>query len=139
MEQYIEFIGNHPVLFAALVGVIVFIVVNETRLRKTSKAITAREAVRLINDRDAIIIDIREPGDYKAGHALNARNIPVGRLEEQAAKISPKKDKPIVVYCKSGTQSPSARQTLEKAGYSEVYTLKGGLYGWQEDNMPMQS
>lgn len=139
MEQYIEFFGNHPVLFAALIGVIVFILVNEVRLRKGDKSVTALEAVRMINDQDAIIIDLRDPGDYKAGHALNARNIPLTRLGEQADKITSKKAQPIIVYCKTGTQSVSARQTLENAGYAQVYSLKGGLYGWQESNMPMQS
>lgn len=138
MERYIEFIGNHPVLFAALVAVLVFIVVTEVRQRRGPKALTAREAVRLINDTDARVVDVRDVAAFKSGHLLNAVHIPQGRLAEEAGRISSDKSRPVIVYCKSGTQSAAACRILQQAGYEQVYHLKGGMYGWQDAGMPVE-
>lgn len=138
MQKLIEFIGNHPVLVGAFLAVLTFIVINEIRRKSGSRQIDAREAVRIINDEDAIILDIREPGDYKTGHIINAKNIPASRLGEDAEKLGTDKNRPVIVYCKTGLNSQSACGKLREAGYTRVYCLKNGLYGWQEENMPIQ-
>lgn len=138
LQRLIEFIGNHPVLIAAFAAVLVFIVINEVRRKSGSQEIGPKDAVRMINDENAVVLDIRESGDYKAGHIINAKNLPLSRLEDGAANISGDKNIPLIVYCKSGMNSQAACGKLRAAGYTRVYGLKNGLLGWQEENLPVE-
>ena len=138
IQRLIEFIGNHPVLVGAFLAVLTYIVISEIRRKSGSREIGAKDAVRMINDENAIILDIREPGDYKTGHIINAKNIPASRLSEDADNVIVDKDRPVIVYCKSGLNSQSACGKLRDAGYTRVYCLKNGLFGWQEENLPIQ-
>lgn len=137
IDRLIEFAGNHPFLIATLAAIIMFIVVSEMRRQSASRAITPREAVRLINDQDAIVLDVREPNEYKTGHILNAKNIPLSRLDEDAPRLSKKKDTPVIIYCKSGASSQAACTKLLALGYTQAFFLKSGLYSWQEESLPM--
>jgi rhodanese-related sulfurtransferase len=138
MEKLPEFMLNHPYLFAGLAAVIVFIIVTELRRKGGASAVTAREAVQLINTRDAVVVDIREQADYKAGHILNAKHIPLARLTEEAGRISGDKNKPIIVYCKTGMASPGACARLKAEGYQQAHYLKSGIYGWLDENLPLE-
>lgn len=138
MEKLPQFILNHPFLFAALAAVIVFIIVTELRRKTGARAITAREAVQLINSRDAVVVDIREPADYKAGHILNAKHIPLSRLVEESGRISADKTRPVIVYCKTGMAAPGACTRLKAEGYQQVSYLKNGIYGWLDENLPLE-
>jgi phage shock protein E len=77
----------------------------------------------------ALILDVREPSEFDAGHLQAAENIPVGQVEARADEIARKldgdKSKPITVYCKSGSRAGRAKAALEKAGFSNV-TNAGG-------------
>jgi rhodanese-related sulfurtransferase len=138
IQRLIEFVGHHPVLIAAFAAVLTFIVINEVRRKSNSREIGVKDAVRMINDENALVLDIREPGDYKAGHIINAKNIPYSRLNEETAVAGGDKDRPIIVYCKSGTNSPAACDKLLAAGYTRVHCLKNGLSGWREENLPVE-
>lgn len=138
LQRLIEFIGNHPVLTAAFAAVLTFIVINEVRRKSASREINPKDAVRIINDENALMLDIREPGDYKAGHIINAKNIPFSRFDEEVPRVSGDKNRPVIVYCKSGMNSQAACGKLQSAGYARVYCLKNGLIGWQEENLPVE-
>jgi len=72
MDQLFEFLGHHPVLFSALGAVLVLLIVNElTAAMLGDRRLSPLEAVRLINDQNALILDVRPHGDYKRGHILN--------------------------------------------------------------------
>ena len=77
----------------------------------------------------ALVIDVREPSEYAAGHLDGAENIPVGdvgaRIDEIAQKVGGDKSRPIVVDCKSGGRAARAKATLEQAGFQSV-TNAGG-------------
>lgn len=137
MEKLPEFMLNHPYLFAALAAVIVFIIVTELRRKGGARAVSAREAVQLINQ-DAAVVDIREQADYKSGHILHAKHIPLARLAEETGRISADKNKPVLVYCKTGMASPGACARLKAEGYQQAFYLKGGIYGWLDENLPLE-
>ena len=138
MPQIIEFFGNHPYLLAGLAGSIIFIVISEIRLRAGPRGISTAEAVRAINDEDALVLDVRNASEYKTGHIINAKNLPVSSLVDEIGSLVKDKSKPIIAYCKSGSQSSAACQSLLKAGYEKVCYLKSGLYSWQEASLPME-
>ncbi len=74
----------------------------------------------------AMLVDVRTPEEYAEGHLPEAINIPFEQIAEAFAKQGIAKDTPVVVYCRSGRRSGIAKESLEKAGYQEVYN--GGGY-----------
>lgn len=78
--------------------------------------------------RKAQLIDVREPNEYKGGHILGARNIPLSQLRTRLTEI--RKDQPIYMYCQNGTRTMRAALLLNKKGYKDLYQLKGGFKKW---------
>ncbi|MEK6806080.1 MAG: rhodanese-like domain-containing protein [Pseudomonadota bacterium] len=138
MDPLFVFFSNHPLLFAALGAVLVLLVLNEVAgnylgVRKLSPP----EAVRLINDRDALVVDLRPVADYKRGHILNAVNIPAAKLTEKITEYSKTRDKPIVLVCALGGQATQGAEQLRKAGYTEAFPLRGGINDWLGASLPV--
>jgi Rhodanese-related sulfurtransferase len=88
-------------------------------------------------EKDVIILDVRTPQEYQEGHISNAINIPVQILGQQLDKLNNFKDKKILVYCRSGNRSAIASQILDRAGFKNVYNLKGGLFEWKASELPL--
>ena len=78
------------------------------------------------------VIDVREPGEYLAGHLPGAVNIPRGVLEFKIGDDATlaNKDQPIVLYCKTGGRAALAAVNLQRMGYQQVRSLSGGFDGW---------
>ena len=76
----------------------------------------------------AVLVDVRSPAEFAAGHIEGARNVPVGELGGRAHELGAT-DRPIIVYCASGTRSAMAKRTLRRAGYTAVYNL-GSIGSW---------
>jgi rhodanese-related sulfurtransferase len=135
MEQLIEFAMNHWVLVLAFTLVAGLLIFNLSQGNKHNLEPTA--ATDLINHKEAVVVDVRPAADYNKGHIINAINIPSNGFASQMGILSKHKNKPIIVSCRSGAQSSSACQQLKKAGYEEVYNLKGGILAWQSANLPI--
>lgn len=95
-------------------------------------------ALQLINHKNAFVLDVREPDEYKGGHILNSQLIPLGKLKERIGELAKYKNVPVVVVCRSGTRSGTACVTLAKEGFSQAYNLAGGMMAWQKANLPTQ-
>lgn len=108
---------------ALLAGAMVFL------LGSGGPTITGAEAKALVKQ-GALLLDVRTPGEFAAGHVEGAVNLPVQELEQRLADVPAKKDQPIVVYCASGRRSAAAKRVLEKAGFSKVSDL-GGMSNWR--------
>jgi rhodanese-related sulfurtransferase len=92
------------------------------------------QATRLIND-GAVVLDVREPAEFGAGHLANSRNIPTGELDRRLAELPA--GKPVVVVCASGPRSARAAAVLRKAGRTDVFCLDGGVSGWRQAGLPV--
>lgn len=138
MQQYLEFVSNHPVLFAALAGILVALAWSFLgELGAAAKAVTGAEATQLINREQAVIVDLREPGEFEQGHIVEALNLPFTRFNDRISELARYKDQPLVVVCAHGLQSRSAAGLLKKAGFSKLYSLRGGIAQWRADNLPL--
>lgn len=73
----------------------------------------------------AAVIDVRTPDEFEDGHYEGAKNIPVNAIEKRIAEVGPK-DKPVIVYCASGSRSAMAQAILKSRGFTDV-TNAGGL------------
>ena len=138
MSQIIEFLTRHWILTSALIAVVTLFILNEIYTRmKGGKRLTPAQAVRLINDREPFILDVRSAADFKKGRIIGARNLPLQRLATSMDELPKDKAKPILVCCMLGSTSSQACERLQKAGYTEVYSLAGGINAWQGASMPL--
>jgi len=102
-------------------------------------SVSPSQATQLINREDAMLIDVREPGEYGAGHILGAKNVPMSRVDTGGADIAGKrKDRPVILYCDSGTRSAKAAAVLRGQGYTRVLNLSGGIGAWQQAGLPVE-
>ncbi len=138
MEQYIEFVGNHPWMFAALAGTLGLLIFMEyERLTAAAKNISPLQATRLQNDEEALVLDVRDDAEFKRGHLINAVNMPLAQIEKRVNEISKHKDKPVIVVCETGMRSQRASKTLKKHGFENLHNLGGGMGAWGKANLPV--
>ena len=100
-------------------------------------SVSAQQATHLINRQDALVVDVREPGEYGAGHIIGARNVPLARIGAAAGELK-RKDRPVIVYCQGGERAPKAAALLRKQGYGSVVNLSGGIGAWQQAGLPVE-
>ena len=81
---------------------------------------------RALVDKGALLLDVRTPGEFAGGHIEGAVNIPVQELGQRLAELGDK-DRPIVVYCRSGKRSLQAALCLRSQGHTQVRHVHGGL------------
>ncbi|NGY05525.1 rhodanese-like domain-containing protein [Solimonas terrae] len=140
MSQYLEFFQAHVGLFIALAVVIALFIGNELHGNLTGgKRLSAAEAVRMINDRDPLVVDIRPLPEFKRGHLLGAFHAPASKFDDYLGQISKDKSRPVIVYCALGSSSTAIVEKLRKAGVAEVYPLRGGLNAWTMADLPVTS
>lgn len=84
-------------------------------------------AVRGLVEKNACIIDVREPSEYEAGHIVNAINIPLSQFRERMKEIP--KDKPVYLHCRSSQRSYNAICALQGNGYRNAYNIMGSFLG----------
>jgi len=137
MERLIEYVGNHPVLAGAAVLVAVLAVIFEIRSRAANfRAIGPQDAIRLMNQ-NALVLDVRSPEAFAAGHLTGARNLPLDQLAKASETFKKYKEKPIVVYCDTGAASGPAARKLTELGFTKAVNLRGGLTAWRAENLPV--
>jgi len=73
----------------------------------------------------ALLVDVRTPSEYNAGHLPNARLIPIGQLSARLEEFGKDKNRPVVVYCASGGRSGKAKSILEANGFTQVVNAGG--------------
>lgn len=134
--QYLQ--NNIWMVFMALTsGLMLFWSIFGNRIRGI-KEVNSAEALQLINHKNAIILDVREDSEFKSGHILNAKWIPLGKLAQRIGELERYREQSIVVVCRSGNRSASACSTLGKQGFTQAYNLSGGVVGWQKSNLPLE-
>ncbi len=99
-------------------------------------SVAPAEAVRLINREKGVLIDVSEPAEFAAGHAIGARNIPLGGLEG-ARELPSNKTLPLLLICPSGARAARATALLRKAGHDKAVTVSGGMKAWREAGLPV--
>ena len=97
----------------------------------TYRQITMSEAVEMMaSESDYIILDVRRPDEFAAGHIPNAINIPNESIGADEIDELPDKDRLILVYCRSGNRSKQASEKLVRLGYTNIVEF-GGILDWK--------
>ena len=85
-------------------------------------------------DAGALLIDVREPNEWRAGHAKGARHIPLGQLSAHLARLP--KDKELLFICASGSRSGVATSLARGAGLDKALNVRGGMQAWLWAGLP---
>ena len=133
-----DFVQNNLLLFAVAFASGAMLLWPLVRRGMGGPSISTARATQLINREDAQVIDVREPGEYGAGHALGAKNLPLARIESGAGDVVKKKDATLILYCESGDRAGKAAAALKKQGYAKVFNLSGGLAAWKQAGLPVE-
>jgi rhodanese-related sulfurtransferase len=99
---------------------------------KPIPALTAQQVKDLLREKDPGVynlIDVRQPGEYGQGHIPGAALVPLGDLYEREQDLD--RSRPTVLYCRSGNRSRAAASILLDAGFSNVFSMEGGIQAWR--------
>lgn len=109
-------------LLAALVG-------RALWQRRGLVNLSAAELHRRLEQRERlIVVDVREPEEFRAGHIPGAINVPLSRLESGAEKLD--RSAATVLICRSGNRSVTAFQRLKRMGFTDLRNVPGGMLAW---------
>jgi rhodanese-related sulfurtransferase len=93
-------------------------------------------AVGAVLSAGGLLLDVREPEEWDAGHAPAARHIPLGQLPERMGELE--RPGPVVVVCRSGSRSALATEWLATAGF-DAANLIGGMQAWAHAGLPVET
>jgi rhodanese-related sulfurtransferase len=103
--------------------------VEEADVKQTSEAVSGSPA-------DAVLVDVREPHEWRAGRARGARHIPLGQLPQQLESLP--RQAPVYLICRSGNRSHTAAAYLKKAGFERPINVRGGMLAWERAGLPVE-
>jgi rhodanese-related sulfurtransferase len=137
MSQLLEYTTHHPFLVSAAAILAVLALVFELRHRRSGgTSVSTLEAVHLMNT-GAVAVDTRPREAYDQGHLIEARHVPSSELGTAAETLKKYREKPVIVYCDNGMSSAAAVRTLRAQGFTKAVSLRGGLNGWRQENLPL--
>lgn len=139
MDRLLEYINHHPYLVGGTAIVAAIAVGYELWQQKNSaSAISINESIVLQN-KGALVLDVRSNEEFAAGHIIDARHIVLDTLANNLDSIKKYREKAVIVCCESGARSAQAAKLLKDQGFQYVYNLSGGLAAWRQENLPITS
>jgi len=95
-------------------------------------------AERIAADDAPVVLDVRTPDEYAAGHIPGAVNIPHDELRDRIGELGADRDAEIVVHCQSGGRAAAAEEILHEAGFVQVIDLEGHMQAWKDGGNPVE-
>jgi phage shock protein E len=100
--------------------------------------LSQEEALSKIQSHQISVIDVRSADEFQQGHIPGAINIPHNEIEDRANEIKQLKEKPVLLYCRSGRRSALAEASLTGLGFSQLYHLQGDIQQWTKNQLPLE-
>jgi rhodanese-related sulfurtransferase len=134
-----QFVVNNWYLILGIVVVLSMLVWGPlTQLLHGVQHVTTAEAIRLMNHEKGVLVDVREPDEYRGGHIPNALNLPLSGLAAGLKQIEKHMARPLIICCRTSQRSARAAVALRKHGFASVQVLAGGITAWQHENLPVE-
>ncbi|WP_459616022.1 rhodanese-like domain-containing protein [Bordetella sp. 2513F-2] len=135
--DFLQFLLDKNNVFIVAVAVVSGAMLALPALRKgrTGATIGTSEAIQMVNQRQAVWVDVRPPEQFQAGHIAQARSLPAAELEQKAGSLP--KNKPLIVVCEHGRNAPRIAARLRAQGYAEVAVMEGGMRAWYAAGLPV--
>jgi rhodanese-related sulfurtransferase len=109
-----------------------------TQLLHGVKHVSSAEAIRLMNHDKGLLVDVREPDEFRGGHIPNALSLPLSGLSGGLKQLEKHLARPLIVCCRTSQRSARAAIALRKHGFASVQVLAGGITAWQGENLPVE-
>jgi rhodanese-related sulfurtransferase len=133
-----QFIISNWYLILGIVVVLFLLVWGPlTQLLHGVQHVTTAEAIRLMNHEKGLLVDVREPDEYRGGHIPNALSVPLSGLAGGLKQLEKHKARPLIICCRTSQRSARAAVALRKHGFASVQVLAGGITAWQRENLPV--
>ncbi|HSC75959.1 MAG TPA: rhodanese-like domain-containing protein [Pseudomonadales bacterium] len=132
MTQFLIFVSAQWPLVGTLLALVALFMWNENR--RAGDSISVHQLTFQVNNANALVIDLREPKEFREGHVVDALNIPFAKIADRMAELD--KARPLVLVDKIGQHSASIGRTLKHAGFN-VMRLTGGMSEWTASNLPV--
>lgn len=135
MDQLSQFIMNHWLLWLIFIIILSATFIYELATQsKKAKQLSPQSAVAMINNEQAVVIDLRDKESFNKGHIIDSIN---AKSEDfDLPKMNKYKNKKIILACARGLQSPAVAAKIRPLGF-EPYILGGGIAAWQAADLPL--
>ncbi|MCW9711057.1 rhodanese-like domain-containing protein [Avibacterium sp. 21-586] len=143
MQEFIpmatEFVKHHTLMVIAWIAVFVMVIYTYFKaITSKVKTIDNSQLVSLINNQDAVVIDVRTLDEFDRGHIIHSVHLLPSEIKNQnIGKIEHHKETPLVLVCATGMTAGASADLLVKQGFNNVYILKEGIAGWRSANLPL--
>lgn len=98
--------------------------------------VTPPEAHEQVRGDGGVLVDVREPGEWRTVRAAGARHIPLDELALRVEELP--KDRPVYLICASGNRSMVAAELLQRAGFAQPVNVRGGTSAWVRAGLPIE-
>lgn len=106
------------------------------RSRSRVTEVTPTEVHDRLSKGEGVLVDVREPEEWRGGHAARARHIPLGELALRSGELP--RDQDIYLICASGNRSKLAAELLGRAGFAKPASVSGGTASWARSGLPIE-
>lgn len=130
-----KFLIDNIFLVALAVASGVMLLLPTLRGGKRGGSVNPVEATQMINQRQAIFVDVRPATEFAEGRIAQSRNVPEADIEQKSGTLP--KNKPVILVCMNGKASAKAVEKFRKQGFTEVTSLSGGIAGWVQAGLPI--
>ena len=132
------FVGNHLALVALFVVLLVALLAMEAaKLLRKYQELSPAGLTLLINRDSPLLIDLSARADFEKAHVPGARHVLMNQFDPEHKDLAKAKELPVVLIDKDGRSLDKPAQRLVKAGFAKVYVLDGGVYAWQQAQLPL--
>lgn len=132
--DFFSFISEQWLLVSVLLILIYSFVWREST--KGGASISYHQLTRAVNDDSALVVDLRDEKEFKAGHIAGAINIPHSKMQSRVEELESSRGKQIILVDKFGQHTGSVGKHLQSLGHNAA-RLKGGMAEWQSNNLPL--
>jgi len=132
--DFIVFMSEQWLLVTILAVLVSGLIVVEGK--RGGDSLSFHQLTTLVNQGNAVVVDVRETKEFKTGHIVNALNIPHLKLGDRLGELNKHKEKTIIVVDKMGQHAGASGRLLKENGFN-VNRLQGGMSEWQAQNLPV--
>ena len=132
--EFFVFVSEQWILVSVLMVLVYLFAINERV--KSGKPISSHGATRMLNAEEAVLLDIRDAKDFKAGHIAGAINIPHTKLIDRLVELEAHRDKAIIITDKAGQHTGAIGRRLQQKEFN-VQRLTGGMMEWKNQKLPV--
>ena len=130
----------HPQRAAARLAAALFCLLALFATQAMAADISVQQAAELLRNppQGLTIVDVRTPEEFRQGHLPGAENMDFfgGPFDVQIRTLP--KNAPVLLYCRTGNRSAAARDSMEKAGLTNILHMHEGITAWQKAGLPLE-